>query len=102
MNVRRLIVTLNLAGALALGAPRVGSAQCCLNDLFAGFHSCFYKAPQAYAIAPVVAPVAAPAMTMAPVMAPAMAPVMAPVPMAGLAFTNWLGMLPSPFGATAT
>ena len=65
MNVRRLIVTLNLAGALALGAPRVGSAQCCLNDLFAGFHSCFYKAPQAYAIAPVVAPVAAPAMMMA-------------------------------------
>ena len=60
MNVRRLIVTLNLAGALALGAPRVGSAQCCLNDLFAGFHSCFYKAPQAYAVAPLVAPVAAP------------------------------------------
>ena len=62
MNVRRLIVTLNLAGAVALGAPRVGSAQCCLNDLFAGFHSCFYKAPQAYAVAPLVAPVAAPAM----------------------------------------
>jgi hypothetical protein len=72
MNVRQVIVTLNLAGALVVGGPRVGMAQCCLNDLFAGFQSCFNKAPQAYAVAPVMAPVAA----------PAMAPVVAPVPLA--------------------
>jgi hypothetical protein len=72
MNVRRMIVTLNLAGVLMVAGPRVGMAQCCLSDLFAGCQSCFYKAPQAYAIAPVVAPVAA----------PAMAPMMAPVPVA--------------------
>ncbi len=72
MNVRRMIVTLNLAGVLMVAGPRVGMAQCCLTNLCAGFQSCFYKAPQAYALAPVVAPVAAPSMV----------PMMAPVPVA--------------------
>ena len=54
MNVRRMVVTLNLAGVLMVAGPRVGMAQCCLNDLFAGFQSCFNKAPQAYAVAPIV------------------------------------------------
>ena len=61
MNVRRWVMAVNLAGALVVGGGRVGTAQCCLNDLFAGFHSCFYRAPQAYAVAPVAAPMMAPA-----------------------------------------
>ena len=72
MNVRRMVVTANLAGAVVIGGAGVGHAQCCLNDMFAGFHSCFRKAPPVYAVAPVAAPV------MAPVPAPP-PPVMVPV-----------------------
>jgi len=80
MNGRRLVLTLNLAGALVVAGARDSDAQCCLNDLFAGFHSCFYRAPQAYAVAPVVAPVAAPVMAPSPVpVAPPPQPVVVPV-----------------------
>lgn len=78
MNARRLVVAVELAGALALAQARTAPAQCCLNDFFAGFHSCFAKAPQAYAVAPVAAPVMAPVMAPAPVPAPP-PPVMVPV-----------------------
>ncbi|RLS33971.1 MAG: hypothetical protein DWH79_05600 [Planctomycetota bacterium] len=75
MNTRRWVGLLSLAGALAVHDPRAGQAQCCLNDLFGGMQSCFRKAPQAYAIAP-VAPMAAP--VAAPLMAPMAAPMAAP------------------------
>jgi hypothetical protein len=60
MNGRRLVLTLNLAGAIVVAGAQDSAAQCCLNDLFAGFHSCFYRAPQAYAVAPIAAPVMVP------------------------------------------
>ena len=80
MNVRRWVMAVNLAGALVVGSSRVGTAQCCLNDLFAGFHSCFYRAPQAYAVAPVAAPMMAPAPIPAPIpLAAPPQPVVVPV-----------------------
>ena len=59
-----------------LAVPRPVTAQCCLNDLFAGCCSCFRKAP-AYAAVPVVpvaAPVVAPVIPMPAPPQPVMVP----------------------------
>ena len=60
MKTRRWMFVLLLAGSTASTWPQVSEAQCCLDAFFAGCGSCFRKAPQAYAVAPVMAPVAAP------------------------------------------
>jgi len=60
MKTRRWMFVLLMAGSTASTWTQVSQAQCCLDAFFAGCGSCFRKAPQAYAVAPIMAPVAAP------------------------------------------
>ena len=80
MNVRRSGALLSVVAVVVSVSAPTATAQCCLNDLFAGCASCFRRAPAAYAVAPVAAPlVAAPQpYAMAPVPAPP-PPVVVPV-----------------------
>jgi hypothetical protein len=70
MKTRRVTRILLAAVAAHLGHALPATAQCCLNDLFAGCGACFRRAP-VYAVAPVAAPVVAPiAAPPPPVMVP--------------------------------
>ena len=67
MKTRKLLLVVLLASGATSVRPTSCQAQCCLNDLFAGCSSCFRKAPQPFAAAPIMAPPMMPAPIMAPI-----------------------------------